>query len=77
MDVMPSGAGSEIANSLGFTTTESISGMFGSGRYWLIVDTFSDIGSTYTLTVDGTPIPAPAGVAVLGLGGIAAMRRRR
>lgn len=81
-DVVPNTA-DVVGLSLGFTTTESISGEYAAGRYYLLVDSFvssfggGSEGSAYTITVDGTPVPAPAGAfALLGLGGLATRRRR-
>lgn len=62
--------------SLGFTTTESLGGDFAAGTYYVLIDGFYSadaLGSAYSITV----VPAPAGVAMLGLGGLVATRRRR
>lgn len=66
-----------IAQSQGFggTTSESIL-LAGAapGTYYVVVDTFgSGDGQSYTLSY----IPAPGAVALMGLGGLLAARRRR
>ena len=77
MDVAPSGFGSEITFSQSETPSEFFSTTLEEGRYFLLVDTYTDIGSTYTLNVDGTPVPAPASVALFGLTAFMVSRQRR
>lgn len=67
-----------------------IPGLFGSGPFTTVsgglyietYDTFNDAGTDATISagilrITYTPIPTPGAAALLGLGGLAAMRRRR
>ena len=63
-----------LADSITTTDNEQIivSGL-AAGTYWFSVDGFGTATNTYTLSV----VPAPSGMALLGLGGLIAGRRRR
>lgn len=69
-------AGSAIALSLTTSDDEQIE-MLGlaAGTYWISVDGWEGDSNSYSLSVSG--IPAPGSLALLGLGGVVAGRRRR
>lgn len=68
--------GGTVATSAGSagTTAESIVlANLAPGTYYAVVDTFTEPGSNFTLRY----VPAPSAVALMGLGGLVAARRRR
>ncbi|PCI08376.1 hypothetical protein COB72_08510 [bacterium] len=68
-------AGSAIGTSLTTSDDEQIELLgLAAGTYYVSVDGWSDAANSYTLNVS---VPAPASMALLGLGGLVAGRRRR
>jgi subtilisin-like proprotein convertase family protein len=62
-----------FSSTAGGTTSEFVDVVLPAGTYYVGVDTFSGEGSAFNLTY----IPAPSALALLGLGGVVAGRRRR
>lgn len=67
---------------IGFTLTASSQGYAGididsQGRIWLVDQAFGATGGTQDRLLVSAPIPAPGALALLGLGGLMATRRRR
>jgi MYXO-CTERM domain-containing protein len=52
-------------------------GGFGIGTNWVGIDALGNGRSEMAFRLDGTVVPAPGAFALLGLGGLAAARRRR
>ena len=76
--------GTDDPGSLAYTATVSASSFSSNGLVYLTLwDSFDDAGVDHiygqgsTVTVSYEIIPTPASLAVLGLGGLAATRRRR
>lgn len=66
--------GSSIASGLTVTDNEQINlAGLGAGTYYLVIDGWLGANNAYTLSV----VPAPSALALLGMGGLVAGRRRR
>ncbi len=73
-DAIGPGAGPELI-------LNADTGSFAPGTYWLWIDSYYAAGTpgsagSYSLDVTGT-LPEPASIALLAMGGLAAVRRRR
>jgi MYXO-CTERM domain-containing protein len=66
----------ELAQGISVDDNEQVEVLgLGAGTYYVSVDGWLGASNTYTLNVSG--VPAPSAMALLGLGGLVAGRRRR
>lgn len=60
------------------TAQNNPGGAFGFAPGWSVVgDSIGGVPVDYAMTIEGTPIPAPSAVALFGMAGVFAARRRR